>query len=636
MQQIARAPVPSQTSWELLDAQARCAPDAPAICAPGRRPLSYRGLWLQVSEAAGALGRMGPGRGDRVALVLPNGPEMAVAFLAAASCATCAPLNPAYRADEFAFYLSDLQAKAVIVPDGAPSPVIAVARELGITVLGLRPRLDAEAGVFELTGPCVREVAEPIWAEPHGVALVLHTSGTTSRPKIVPLSHANVCASAHSVRAALELTPADRCLNVMPLFHIHGLAAALLASLAAGGSVVCAPGFYAPDLLDWLARERATWYTAVPSMHQAILARAAAAREAIARLSLRFIRSCSSALPPQVMAELEEAFGVPVIEAYGMTEAAHQIASNPLPPRVRKPGCVGVAAGPEVAIMDEGGHLLPAEETGEIVIRGASVTAGYENNPQANPQAFTHGWFRTGDQGRLDAEGYLFITGRLKEIVNRGGEKVSPREVDEVLLQHPAVAQAVTFAMPHRQLGEEVAAAIVLRDRAVATEEAIQEFAARRLADFKVPRRVVFLEEIPKGPTGKLQRIGLAARLNLTSEQTPAQTAPYASPRTPLEEKWAGIWAQVLHLERVGIHDNFFEVGGDSVLATLCLSRMRQGSQVELSLLEFFKAPTLAAQALLVLQKQASQMQDEDVAALLTDLDAISDEDARRLLSQGS
>jgi acyl-CoA synthetase (AMP-forming)/AMP-acid ligase II len=301
----------------------------------------------------------------------------------------------------------------------------------------------------------------------------------------------------------------------MPLFHIHGLIAAVLSSLAAGGSVFCTPGFNALRFFQWLGEAKPTWYTAVPTMHQAILARAARNRDALNAAPLRFIRSSSASLPPQVMAELETVFGCPVIESYGMTEAAHQMASNPLPPRARKPGSVGPAAGPEIAVMAEDGGIMPAGATGEIVIRGPNVTAGYENNPDANRTAFAHGWFHTGDQGTMDDEGYVRVTGRLKEIINRGGEKISPLEVDEILMDHPAIAQVVTFATPHDKLGEEVAAAVVLREGSEANEQAIRDFAASRLADFKVPRRVIILDEIPKGATGKLQRIGLAAKLGL-------------------------------------------------------------------------------------------------------------------------
>ena len=344
---------------------------------------------------------------------------------------------------------------------------------------------------------------------------MLHTSGTTARPKIVPLTNANLAASAGHIAATLALTPGDVCLNIMPLFHIHGLIAATLSSLAAGAGVCCTPGFNAFRFAEWLGEVRPSWYTAVPTMHQAILMRARSHREAMRGAGLRFIRSSSASLPPQVMAELEEVFGAPVVEAYGMTEAAHQMASNPLPPRPRKPGSVGVAAGPEIAIMAEDGAVLPRGEIGEVVIRGPNVTPGYDNNPEANAKAFTSGWFRTGDQGRLDEEGYLVLTGRLKELINRGGEKFSPIEVDVALLDHPAIAEACTFAIPHDVLGEEVGVVVVPREGASVTAQDVRDFAAGKLAAFKVPRQVVVRGDIPKGPTGKVQRIGLAQRLGL-------------------------------------------------------------------------------------------------------------------------
>jgi acyl-CoA synthetase (AMP-forming)/AMP-acid ligase II len=488
-----------------------------AISAPDARPLTHAGLRSQVTRTIEMLNEYGVGRQDRVGLVLPNGPEMAVAFIATAAGATAAPLNPAYRGEEFEFYLSDLNAKAVIVEQGSSSPVVAVASKLGVRVLELSPSPAAGAGTFALTsrGTAAGETASRGYAREDEIALILHTSGTTSRPKIVPLTQRNICVSASSIAATLRLRPEDCGLVIMPLFHIHGLMASLLAPLSVGSRVFCTPGFNALKFFAWMSAAKPTWYTAVPTMHQTILARAAHNQDVIAAHPLRFVRSSSSSMPPQVIEELEATFHAPLIEAYGMTEASHQMASNPLPPGRRIPGTVGVAAGPEVAIMDEQGNLLRAGQTGEIVIRGTSVTRGYENNPKANSESFTNGWFRTGDQGVMDADGYLTITGRLKEIINRGGEKISPREVDEVLLDHPAIQQVVTFAMPHDKLGEEVAAAVVLREGAQLTEKEVREFAARRLADFKVPRKVLFVAEIPKGATGKLQRIGLAAKLGL-------------------------------------------------------------------------------------------------------------------------
>jgi acyl-CoA synthetase (AMP-forming)/AMP-acid ligase II len=488
-----------------------------AFAAPDRPDLSYAELRMLAGNVRLRLRDVGIGRNGRVAIVLPNGPEMATAFLTIAASATTAPLNPNYRAEEFKFYLEDLKASALLVDAESDSPAIEVARDLGVAIHRLIVDPGAPAGAFRLELDGATGSASDDWAEPGDTALVLHTSGTTSRPKIVPLSQANICASAQNISETLALTPTDRCLNIMPLFHIHGLMAAVLASIAAGASVFATPGFNALKFSSWLTEARPSWYTAVPTMHQAILARLGRDPEAAKDAGLRFIRSSSASLPPQVLAALEELFACPVVESYGMTEASHQMASNPLPPAERKPGSVGPAAGPEVAIMDEGGKMLDAEETGEIVIKGPNVMAAYENNPDANAKAFSNGWFRTGDQGVMDKDGYVRITGRLKEIINRGGEKISPREVDEVLLDHPSVAQAVTFAIPHPKLGEEVGAAVVLADGAEPDERGIRDFVAGRLADFKVPRKIVFLDEIPKGATGKLTRIGLAEKLGITA-----------------------------------------------------------------------------------------------------------------------
>ena len=505
-----------QTVWEIVAA----ATGARTIGAPGRPWLDGAGLLALAGSVRETLAHAGIGPGDRLAIVLPNGPEMASAFLSVAASCCAAPLNPAYKADEFEFYLSDLQPAAILLAAGEAGPARDVADRLGLPILWLHPE-DGAAGSFRLDASGLPSALDAALraVRPEDPALVLHTSGTTARPKIVPLTNANIAASARHIAEALALGPADTCLNVMPLFHIHGLIAAVTASLSAGAAVSCTPGFNAFKFGEWLAEVRPTWYTAVPTMHQAILMRMRGHAELARAAKLRFIRSSSASLPPQVMAELEAAFGAPVIEAYGMTEAAHQMASNPLPPRARKPGAVGVAAGPEVGIMADDGALLPRGEIGEVVIRGPNVTPGYDNNPSANAKAFTDGWFRTGDQGRLDEEGYIFLTGRLKEIIIRGGEKISPLEVDVVLLDHPGIAQACTFGIPHDKLGEEVGAVVVPRPGGALTEADVREFASTRLAAFKVPRRVLIMDDIPKGATGKVQRIGLAAKLGLAAPE---------------------------------------------------------------------------------------------------------------------
>jgi acyl-CoA synthetase (AMP-forming)/AMP-acid ligase II len=484
-----------------------------AIRAPGRQPMTYGQLLGLIDSTSAALASRSIHAADRLAIVLPNGPEMAAAFLAVANCCATAPLNPGYREDEFAFYLDDLKARALIVEKASSSPALAAARKLGIDVIELITPEPAPAGYFSIEG----RKTEPHRVESNSIALVLHTSGTTSRPKIVLLSHQNLIASARNIVRTLNLSPQDCCLNIMPLFHIHGLVAAILASLASGGSVFCTTGFNALKFFAWMEEGRPTWYTAVPTMHQAILARAPRNTDILEANPLRFIRSSSASLPATVLEELEAIFGCPVIEAYSMTEAAHQMTSNQLPPGQRKSGSVGAAAGPEVRIMGPGGMFLGPGKVGEVVIRGPNVTRGYENNPKANEDAFAYGWFHTGDQAVMDEDGFLRITGRLKEIINRGGEKIAPAEVDEALMQHPAVLQAVTFATPHDKLGEDVAAAIVLREGSAATERELRDFVSAKLADFKVPRRILIVAEIPKGATGKLQRIGLAQKLGLAS-----------------------------------------------------------------------------------------------------------------------
>jgi len=591
--------------YRLLESQARRSPEAIAIAAPGRAPLTYSQLVNQVEDVARTLNSMGVGRNDRVAVVLPNGPEMAVAFLAVAAGATCAPLNPTYKAGELDFYLTDLNAKALIVQSGMDSPAITVAQKRGIPVIKLSPVPEAEAGVFRLTNEERSDRTYGGLARPPDVALMLHTSGTTAKPKLVPLTQANMCISAHNIVAALRLNSSDCCLNVMPLFHIHGLMV-VLSSLAAGGRVICPSNPDLSEFFKWVEEFRPTWYTASPTIHQAVLVQAKQNHDIIIRRPLRFIRSASSPLPPKIMVELENVFHAPVIEAYAMTEASHQMSSNPLPPGNRKAGSVGVAAGPEVGITDESGNFLPRNKTGEIVIRGANVMGGYENNPAANAASFTRGWFRTGDVGHMDAEGYLFITGRIKEIINRGGEKISPREVDEVLLEHPAVSEVVTFAVPHVTLGEDVAAAVVLRDNASVTEREIQDFAATRLAEFKVPRQVQIVSKLPKSATGKLQRVGLAEKLGLVAPLQAASekgAAPRA-PRTRVEEKLVKILAKVLGLAMIGIDDNFFDLGGHSLLALQVIAQIENVFGKRLPPPALLQAPTVGQLAALLGQEK--------------------------------
>jgi acyl-CoA synthetase (AMP-forming)/AMP-acid ligase II len=492
-----------QTPRTLLDLLDNGAPDHPAIVSPDGPVLTYATLKGQLNVLMDELRGLGIRRGDRVAIVLPNGIEVIAAFLAVSGVATAAPLNAAYKPDEFAFYLEDTNARAVITAPGESDDAVnaAPAGTLHFTIA-----MD-DSGVLHITGDGAGQAPDEGVSSPADVAIVLHTSGTTSRPKRVPLSHANLTTSTRNVAATYSLSPQDVSLCIMPLFHVHGLVASTLATFESGGTVVVPARFNPLRFWPVVADHNVTWFSAVPTMHQALLSRAksrSADEPKLGADTLRFIRSCSAALPPSVMADMEVAFGVPVLEAYGMTEAAHQMASNPLPPGDRQPGSVGPGTGVDVAIMDEAGTLLESGGKGEVVIRGANVIEGYENNPEANATSFTNGWFRTGDEGIIDGNGYLSLTGRLKELINRSGEKISPREIDEVLLEHPAVAEAVAFGIPHSTHGEEPSAAVVLQGEVTSKELVVH--CRTKLADYKVPRVIHIVESIPRTATGKIQR----------------------------------------------------------------------------------------------------------------------------------
>jgi acyl-CoA synthetase (AMP-forming)/AMP-acid ligase II len=473
----------------------------PAVFIPNGPELTYAQLQQQIEAVMAILREGGIRAGDPVAIALPNVLEYLVVFLATTRArAVAAPLNPGYKVEEFRFYLADAGARAVVISSG-DHPAREAANQLQIPIWECG--LDAHRQVFvqRQTGQGTPDLDRSTPAA-DDIALFLHTSGTTSRPKGVPLTHGNLMTSIANIAVTYQLTPRDRSLIVMPLFHVHGLIGATLSTLHTGGAVVIPPRFSAGAFWELAARYGVTWYSAVPTIHQVLLQRAD--QDNAPRTGLRFIRSCSSALAPALFYELEDRFGAPVLEAYGMTEAAHQMASNPLPPAPRKPGSVGTGTGVDIVIRDEQGQNLPVGTLGEVTIRGHNVMHGYLNNPLANESSFWHGYFRTGDQGFLDDNGYLTLTGRLKELINRGGEKISPLEVDAALLEHPAVAEAVSFAAPHDKYGEEVHAAVVLKAEATVVE--IQVFCQTRLADFKVPKVIHITDAVPRTPTGKIQR----------------------------------------------------------------------------------------------------------------------------------
>ena len=494
-----------QTPGTLLDIISAAPDHNTAILVPESNiRVSYGALRSQVAALADSLATAGIAHGDRVAMALPNGLPAIVSFLAASIAGTAAPLNPAYRQDEFAFYMEDTSAKVLIVPpDGGEAARLAAADKIPVLTAEMGPD-----GVVRLEG--VSKSASALPPAPDDVALVLHTSGSTGRPKRVPLKHRNLAASVQNIARTYQLTPDDISLTVMPLFHVHGLIASTLATLFTGGTVVVPPRFNPLSFWRTVRDSRATWYSAVPTMHQLLLARLGKGNEKPSGAEfLRFIRSCSAPLPVEVAQRMESVFGAPVLEAYGMTEASHQMASNPLPPAARKFGAVGPGTGVRIGIMDADGRLLENGQQGEVVIQGPNVIQGYENNPEANKVSFVDGWFRTGDQGILDSEGYLRLVGRIKELINRGGEKIGPPEIDELLLTHPLVTAAVCFGVPHATLGEEIEAAVTLSEPA--SEADLLAYCRERLAEFKRPKKIHIVTEIPRTATGKIQRRAVAA-----------------------------------------------------------------------------------------------------------------------------
>lgn len=549
--------------------------------------MRYRDLWQQVNLVGRHLQSYGVMPSARVAIAMPNGPEMATVLLGTATYATCVPLSTAYQHKECRQYLESTRSQALIIKKGEINPAYTVACELGLPVFQMDLSKSNTAGQFTLGDDAkFDEIShhDPVGAGPNDIALILHTSGTTATPKRVPLSHAALVESARNIALHLQLMPTDRCLNVMALFHSHGIVGALLSSIVAGGSVMCTRRFDENRFFDFIGEFQPTWYTATPTIHQAILESQDAYRRMAPGHRFRFVRSSSAALSPLICKRLEEMMRAPVIESFGMTEWS-QMASTPLS-GMYKPGSVGVRSGVEIGVLSKDGKIAPMG-TGEVVVRGSVLTNGYEGNPIATRESFHDGWFITGDQGRIDADGYLFLTGRSKEVINRGGEKISPREIDEALLEHPDVLEATVFAAPHPSLGEDVVAAVVLRKNATVQEETLRSFLFDRLANFKIPSNILFVAEIPKSAAGKVQRIGLYEKL------APLIAKPFVAPRNRIERILESCFREVLNCGPIGIDDNFFNLGGDSLAAVSLFLRLDEVLKTELPIATLLKASTI-------------------------------------------
>jgi acyl-CoA synthetase (AMP-forming)/AMP-acid ligase II/aryl carrier-like protein len=585
------------TIADVLRSQARRDPGAAAILAPGRAPMSYGALLGIVEQAARTLARAGLGRGSRIVVALPAGPEVAVALLAVGCCATCAPLNPATDEEACHVLLKSLRADALIVRRSDPLPVRRVALALGLPIVELVERGADAAGSFSLHTDRHAALEFAGSPGPSDIALLITTSGTTGKPKVLPIVQEDLIDSIRRQVALYGFTSADRCLGVAPMFTTSGIRRSLLSMLAAGGSIVCPAAFDAGQFLDLVNQFGATYYAAGPATHLALL-EAHEKAGPVAVPSLRFVWSGATTLPPDIAHRLESLLGVPVIQAYGMSEAG-LVATNPLPPGIRRDGSVGRPAGPDVQIQNDAGAPLPAHETGEVVLRGAGIIRAYENDPEANRAAFRDGWFRTGDLGHFDDDGYLYLTGRVKELMNRGGMKVSPFEVDAALLRHPDVVEAAAFAVAHPTLGEDVAAAVVARSSSV-TSQQLRDFLLDRLAAYKVPSHILLVAALPRNPLGKVRRHDLARLLgdSLREKFTP--------PRGPREQDVARAFASVLGTPNVGAFDNFFQLGGDSLRGAQLLSQFNAALGTRLTTALLFRRPTVAEFAALLDQLAAA------------------------------
>jgi oxalate---CoA ligase len=543
--------------FRTIQSIAETRPSTAAILAPGRQVLDYQGLCRQICSAGSVLNENGIGRGDRVVLLVANGPEAASLLLAVSTYATAVPVDPQANLAELRTCLRGLKIRALIADPAHETLAEALAVEMSATRLMFKVDVDLPAGRFFLAGLSTNSPGSRMGpCEPGDDAILLFTSGTTGRPKVVPLTHLNILATAQRTVEMMALVPEDRGLCLAPFFHRQGTITGLTVPLLAGGSVIYPPAFESEVFFEWFRKLKPTWFLANPTVHKAILERAGTHPEALAEHRLRFIRSGASALPPALMQSLESTFNAPVIEAYGMSEAG--ISCNPLPPALRKPGKVGLPIS-DVAILGADGSKLEIGEIGEIAVRGPAVTRGYENDPEETAARFRDGWFLTGDEGYFDADGYLEVTGRRKEMINRGGRKVDPRPLEEFLCKCLDVSDAVVFPVPHPSLGEDVMAAVVLNPGSSTTTQRLREEMFHHWATHKVPSRIIAVDALPASPTGKRER------LHLVEQMADSIRIPFVEPESTLEIELAKTFSELLHVEKVGRHDNFFALGGDSL-----------------------------------------------------------------------
>lgn len=542
-------------------------PTRPAIVCGGFPPFSFRELDWKIEQIGKVLSAAGVAASSRLGVMLPHGPEAAIVAVAVSAHAIGFPLNPTLSAAEFEFELARADLDAIVLPDWVKLPATGTAqtRPVGIfyasRATGSLSEINLKPGVE--VPSTRRRFGVPT---PRSVAVIQTSSGSTGTPKLILVTHANLFDIAAKMHTWFGLSPSDRCACVLPIYSGFGFKIALVAPLLIGGSVSLTKTQQPEDIAAWSSDLHPTWFVATPTYLHAALDKLRDAPIAPPS-SLRFFASTSAYLPEAVRMGLEAALGIPGLEFYGLREAGI-VAANPAPPATRKAGCVGLVS-PDVAILGNDGDVLPRGATGAIAVRGQGVSPGYiEALPTGcdtlvNPVSQT-AWMLTGDLGTIDEDGFLSIVGRMKEIINRGGEKISPYEVEKVLLQHPAVREAGVFGVPHPRLGENLAAVVVLQPDAGTTSTELRTFLRAHLAAAKVPPRVDIVNSIPKSHIGKISRIRLA-------EATANRDHRIDPPEHPLEFQITEIWQRLLQRADIGIHDDFFEAGGDSLLATQML-----------------------------------------------------------------
>ena len=593
------APVPLQqaTVGAAIRFRAETQPDQPAVVSSSFAPLSYRELQYLIPDVRAALRTAGLSRSARIVIAMPNGPHAALAIVAVACSAVSIPLNPRQTLREIEMGFAALPPDAILLVKGSDSVVRRVADRLGIKILeavrsqdgGLGIRIDEPKSG---TAVAIREPDEP---DPDAPAFILQTSGTTAKPKLIPTAHRNMLAAAARVQAWFDLTPQDRCLCVSPVFYAHGLHVMIFTPLLSGGSIAFPTDASKFDDAEWFDALRPTWYSASPTVHRLVFDQTKLRADAKARHSLRFILSGGAPLPRDILEGLQQTLGVPVVEHYGSSEGM-QICSNQLKPGRSKPGTVGIPSPDTVIIAADDGSKLPPGQQGEILVGGPTVVAGYLNAPELSSASFVNGWFKSGDIGSIDEDGFLTLHGRKDDLINRGGEKISPMEIDEALLRHPAIAEAAAFSVPHSSLGEDVAAAVVLRPGMTATSIELRRYLQDQLASFKVPGQIIIRDQLPKGKTGKIVRRQLGGSLEENAAVEAKTTAPRLDENpaiNTLVAQLTELWERLLKTSPVSIDDDFSEKGGDSLLAMEMLCEMERltGQTIPTSIL--FEARTI-------------------------------------------